>query len=307
MSSGATAGAVAGALASIATGSAAAAAWLVARHITSPGPIEERYLTPWELELPQEEVSFRTADGITLRGWWLENPAARRTIVALSGHNGARHHALGVGAALWRRGSNLLLFDNRGRGASEGEMTSLGYYEQFDARAAVEYALSRSLRPLGLHGFSMGGAVALIAAARDERVGAVVADSPFASQRALIRYSIRLRTRLPAFPLANLTESFLPYDVGAVEPIREVADISPRATLLIHGTDDRITNPEDSRALYAAAGGPKELWMPDGVEHCGAYFTDREAYSRRVGEFFERHLDQLYPRPESPKSAGTVL
>jgi alpha-beta hydrolase superfamily lysophospholipase len=273
-----------------AAGAATLAAWAAARRITSPGPVEERYFTPWELQIPYEEVAFRTADGVTLRGWWMDNPDARRTVITLAGHNGARHHTLGIGSALWRRGANVLLFDNRGRGTSDRHITSLGYYETEDARAAVEYARARSSDPVGLLGFSMGGAVAVMVAARDERVGVVVADSPFAAQRELIRHSIRQKTPLPALPLSALIEQFLPYDVEAVAPLREVAGISPRACLFIHGTDDLTTNPEDSQALYAAAGEPKELWMPEGVGHCGAYFADRDAYAARVGSFFERHL-----------------
>jgi uncharacterized protein len=57
---------------------------------------------------------------------------------------------------------------------------------------AVGYALSKAPGlPLGLIGYSMGAAVAVLAAARDERVGAMVADSPFASERGLVRHLLR--------------------------------------------------------------------------------------------------------------------
>ena len=71
----------------------------------------------------------------------------------------------------------MLLFDHRGRGSSEGELISLGYYETLDTLAAIGYSLSRAPEvPLGLIGYSMGAAVAVMAAARDERVKAIVAD-----------------------------------------------------------------------------------------------------------------------------------
>jgi alpha-beta hydrolase superfamily lysophospholipase len=263
---------------------------VAARRVVRPGPTEERFLTPWEFGIPYEEVSFRTRDGLRLRGWWLGRPDARRTVITLAGYKGAKHHTLGIAAALWRGGADVLLFDNRGRGDSEGEITTLGYLEQLDALAAIEYARTRSDAPLGLVGYSMGAAVAIMVAAGDERVGAVVADSPFASQRELLRAHLRRRIGLFSLPFALAAERFLPYDVREVEPIREVERISPRACLFIHGGRDTVTDPEDSRTLYARAGDPKELWIVEEADHCGSYFADRAAYAERVAGFLERHL-----------------
>jgi fermentation-respiration switch protein FrsA (DUF1100 family) len=267
------------------------AAWVTTRRITVPGPRERKFVTPWELGVPYEDVSFHTKDGLLLRGWWLPAPEAKRTVIALHGHRGARYHCVGIGAALWRRGANVLLFDHRGRGSSEGKFMSLGHYETVDALAAIGYTHSRAAEvPLGLIGYSMGAAVALMSAAREERVGAVVADSPFASERELVRSLLRKQISPLHGPIAVLTERLLPYDPGEIEPLKEVAKISPRATLFIHGMLDKTCDPEDSVRLYEAAGEPKELWLLEGAGHCDAYFADREAYCERVADFFEEHL-----------------
>lgn len=272
------------------------AAFVTARRITRPGPREEKFVTPWETGVPEfEEVAFRTSDGLLLRGWWLPRPGAARTVVALHGHRGARHHCVGVGSALWRRGANVLLFDHRGRGSSEGGAISLGSFEQRDARVAVDFACERAPGvPLGLLGYSMGAAVAILAAARDPRVGAVVADSPFASERGLVRSLLKRQLGPPGFllapPVAALAEAFLPYDPGEVEPLREVGKLAPRACMFIHGLADETCDPRDSVRLHAAAGEPKELWLVEDAGHCDAYFLDRAAYCRRVADFFEEHL-----------------
>jgi fermentation-respiration switch protein FrsA (DUF1100 family) len=271
--------------------SAALASWVTARRITAPGPREKRFVTPWELGIPYEEVAFGTEDGLLLRGWWLPASKADRTVIALHGHRGARHHCVGIGAALWRRGANVLLFDHRGRGSSEGELMSLGYFETLDALAAVGYALSRAPEvPLGLIGFSMGAAVAVMAAARDERIGAIVADSPFASERALVRSLLRKQLGPVHLPITALTEQLLPYNPREVEPLREVAKIAPRACLFVHGLLDETCDPKDSVRLYEAARESKELWLLEEAGHCDAYFADREAYCERVDFFFEGHL-----------------
>src|SRR5919202_1668507 len=203
----------------------------------------------------------------------------------------ARYHCVGIGAALWRRGANVLLFDHRGRGSSEGGLMSLGYFETLDALAAVGYALSRAPEvPVGVIGYSMGASVALIAAARDERVGAVVADSPFASERGLLRALLSKQLGALHIPVAALTKRLLPYDPAEVDPLREAAKIAPRATLFIHGLLDKTCPPEDAVRLHDAAGGYKELWLLEGADHCGAYFADRVAYCERVATFLEEHL-----------------
>ena len=274
-----------------ATALTALGAWRLAQRLIAPKTLGLKFFTPWELGIPYEDVQFTTSDGLRLSGWWLEAPGATRTIVTLTGHYGGRSDTLGIGAALWRKGMNVLLFDFRGRGASDPHINTLGYCETIDALAAAAFARRKAPgSAIGLFGFSMGGAVAIMAAARDESIGAVVADSPFASQRQVLRRHFSKRTRLPAFPLLPLTALFLPYDMNAVEPIQEVARIAPRALMLIHGDRDAITDPRDSDALFAAAGHPKEMWALPGAGHCDAYFVDRTAYVERVAAFLERNL-----------------
>lgn len=274
-----------------AAGAALAGARLAARRFGTPEEKETRFLTPWELGLPYEDVAFWTEDGLRLGAWWLPNPEARRTVVILSGHNGARQDTLGIGGALYRAGSNVLLLDNRGRGSSEGDRVSLGGHERLDARAAVGYALGRAPEvPLALLGYSMGGAVALMTAADDRRVGAVVADSPFASQRELLLRHLRERIGPLAGPTLALASTFLDYRMSEVEPVRYVARISPRPLLLIHGEQDDVTDPNDSRRMFAAAGEPKELWTVPEAAHVESYYADREVYCRRVIGFLDRSL-----------------
>jgi uncharacterized protein len=103
------------------------AAWITARRIPAHGPRERKFVTPWELGIPHNEVSFRTEDDLLRRSWWLPAQQAKRTVIDLHGHRGAWHHCVGIGAALWRRGANVLLFDHRGRGSSEGNVVSLAH------------------------------------------------------------------------------------------------------------------------------------------------------------------------------------
>ena len=74
-------------------------------------------------------------------------------------------------------------------------------------------------------------------------------------------------------------------------PIEAMPHISPRAVFLINGADDWTgTNPDDARALYAAAGEPKELWIVPGAGHGGAFHVARQEYQERLLAFFDQHL-----------------
>ena len=252
--------------------------------------------SPYELDVAHEAVAFQAEGQVVLRGWWLPRPEAEQVVIGCTGHRGAKHELLGIGGGLWRAGYNVLLFDFRGRGESDRSACSLAYHELADLQAAVEYAHSRVPRArIGVVGYSMGAAVALLVAAQEQRIRAVVADSPFASIRAVVGHAFE-RRRLPARPMLRLAEHFnrwrYQYEWSAVQPVVAVRAIAPRPLLLIHGAEDRLIPLAHSEAIFASAGEPKELWVIPGVGHCGGYFADRSGYVARVARFFEQYLAQ---------------
>jgi fermentation-respiration switch protein FrsA (DUF1100 family) len=266
---------------------------LVARRINGtrrPGGMDDYVFSPWELEVPHEAVEFRADDGITLRGWWFPRPDTDRVIIGCPGHRRGKHDLLGIGSGLWRAGNNVLLFDFRGCWDSDPAPQSLAYKEIPDLRAAVRYAHGRVADArVGIVGYSMGAAVAILVAARDPSVSVVVADSSFATMREVIAQALR-RRRFPAHPLLSLTDLYnrwhYGYPFAAVRPIDAVPRISPRPILLIHGGRDNVTPVQHAYQLYAAAGEPKELWVVEDAAHCGAYFVNRSQYVKKVSEFF---------------------
>jgi alpha-beta hydrolase superfamily lysophospholipase len=277
---------------------ALALAYYVARRITAPTPptpFDTFTFTPFEFGVPYESVAFPTGGGATLRGWLLTRPESRRVVITCGGYRGRRADLLGISTALWRDGVNVLIFDYRGHGELAGTPVTLGYQELQDFLAAVDFVKARIPgAAIGALGYSMGASIAIMGAARRRDIAAVVADSPFARQRDAVSLRIRQVLRVPHGPLLTLIDLLLGrlsgYHFRDVEPLREVDLLAPRPLLLIHGGADTITDPHDSAALYAAASEPKELWVLPGIEHCGAYFADRTAYSGRVACFFHRAL-----------------
>ena len=248
--------------------------------------------TPFEVGVPAENVSFTASDGALLAGWWLERPGSQSVVICCHGHRGSKADMLGIGPGLWRAGHNVLLIDFRGNGDSGDGRQSLAHYEQADLAAAVNWALrSCPGARIAVMAFSMGAAAAILTAANDPRIEALVLDSPFATMSGVIAANYR-RYRLPGgllLPVADLVNRvFYGYAFGQVRPVDAMSSLSPRPVLLLHGTKDRLIPYEHAHQLVAAAGpGEVELVTFEGADHCGGYFIDRPGYIARVDRFLE--------------------
>lgn len=287
--------------------------YYVANELTRPArptPSDEYVFSPFETGADFEDIDFPSErDGRRVRGWWLPRTETNRVIVCCPGYRGNRWQLVGIGTGLWRAGFNVLLFDYPGHGMDLGRRVSLGYREVGDFLGALNYVEQRvSDARVGVLGYSMGGAVAVLGTARRSEVRAIVADSPFARHADVVAQAIQNTLRVPVGPLfASVADVFLPllagYRHADVTPIASVAQISPRPLLLIHGTQDETIPVEHAHQLFAEAQEPKELWLGNGAAHCGTYFLDRPTYVQRVTEFFERHLGASTEHTELPVSA----
>lgn len=252
--------------------------------------------SPFELNLPAEEVSFAPLRGDHLvSGWYVSHEQATTTILICPGYHGKRSDVLGMCAPLWNAGHNVLVFEYYGHGSIVGQPVTLGYREIDDFLGAVAYARLRAPHTrLGAIGYSMGAAVSIMGAARTTEIEALVADSAFATHRRAIEYVVHRTLHIPFILVDWLADLLLwwraGYHFNQVEPLRDIKKLAPRPLLIIHALKDTLVNPGDAQLLYAAAGDPKELWLVDDADHCGAYFANRLRYTEKIITFFERTL-----------------
>lgn len=250
----------------------------------------------WELPVP-ESLALRTRDGLRIASWLFTNPTACATVVILHGH-GANKHLLLPLAHILNPAYNVLLLDSRGHGESDGTRTTIGYEERIDVLAVVDELERRQLGPIGIWGTSMGAVTALLAAAEDERIVAILADSPYARLRHAVAETGKLRgypTALApalAYVACWSTARRLGYQMAAFDPIEIIDRIAPRPLLLIHGEHDEIIPLNDAYLLYAKANQPKDLWVIPELQHCRALEAAYEPFCNRVREFFGEHLSE---------------
>jgi hypothetical protein len=264
--------------------------------------------TPASLGMEFEHVSFPSADGaVQLAGWLVPpvqgQPLSGTWLVIVHGfgtHRGdPQAGALALSRELHALGMGVLAFDLRGCGESGGGAGSAGFHEQQDLLGALAYLRSRGAawRSIGVHGFSLGGVVALTAIAGEGLAGAVVSDSAFADLWEMIRAnSTGLKRATVPFHsgLGVLARWMYRIEIDAVSPVRAVA-ASGTPLLIIHGDQDQMVPVGHARRIHEAAvqsPGRKsaELWVAPESGHVQAFHTHRQQYVRRVADFFGRTL-----------------
>ena len=237
-----------------------------------------------------ENVSFETADGLRLRGWYVpsKNGAA---VIAFPGRKGTQDPA----RILARHGYGVLLFDRRGEGESEGDPNGWGWEGHRDVAAAVRYLQERpdvQRARIGGIGLSVGGEMMLESAARSPGLGAVVSEG--AGERSIHENLDMTQSNawltLPSS--AAVTTGVALFTGNAPPPSLKdlVGRIAPTPVLFIygeHGQDgERNLNP----TYYRSAREPKAIWEVPGSGHVGGINARPKEYERRVVGFFDRAL-----------------
>jgi pimeloyl-ACP methyl ester carboxylesterase len=218
-----------------------------------------------------QDVSFESG-GLKLRGWLFRGQGERRgTLVYLHGSADNRASGVSIADRFRKRGFDVLAYDSRAHGESDGEACTYGYYEKDDLRKALELL---PIRPVVVLGVSLGGAVALQAAADDPRITAVVAVATFSDLRIVAAERAPfIATRGDIDAAFELAERQARFKVEDVSPSRAAARIRA-PVFLIHGARDRETVPEHSQRIFAALKGEKRLLLVPGAGHNDALRAD---------------------------------
>jgi uncharacterized protein len=270
--------------------------WIGSERALRPGYPHYKWNLATFPDLRPETIRAIAADKITLSGRFFRGNRPSLIILA-SGYGDTQDQMLPIAEFLHRAGFGVVTWDSRGRVPSGGEYVTLGVLEQRDLISMVDYAMERQdidAKRIGVLGISMGGSVAILAAAKDERILAVVDDSGFSDAPRVIAASFEHFVHLPAFPFAPVTiliaDLRAGIDVNRVRPVDAIGEISPRPLLVIHETGDSVVPADNSLRNYAAARLPKELWLVPGNQHGNAHTVAKAEYETRVTRFFNDAL-----------------
>lgn len=275
-------------------------------------------ITPADLGMPFEAVDVPSGE-LTLPGWFIPARGGQPGpgVALVHGWESARDRTLPNALFLHAAGFHVLTIDVRGHGANPAEELPVSAGEfGLDALAAVRALLARpEVTEAGVLGHSMGSAGAVLAAAAEPRVAALVATSTPADPYRLTRQTFRL-ARLPipdpvAYPLAWLTTRVYlsPRGHRATEISASAAIARYRGpVLLIHGDLDDVVPVGHVDRLARAAGATRAAAGDAAVERLvlaggrHSWLYEFPAYRRAVAAFLARSLGG----PLSPEEAGEI-
>jgi pimeloyl-ACP methyl ester carboxylesterase len=251
-------------------------------------------ISPADVGLAYQDVSFGSRqDNVTLRGWYLPAEGGRAIIIVHGGFQPRLDDnvdTMNLAHDLVAEGYNVLLFDLRGRGESEGKGQALSNIER-DIGGAFDYLLGEGYPSEHIYiiGFCSGAASACIFASQND-VGALVLDGCFADVRNMVKNQAGLMG-IPRFLVDFFTPgvfviSHIFYDFELVNAQDVVADIS-YPTFFIHEENDELISREEMEYLFELSTNPaNQFWEVPDAEHSQSYKTHPEEYIEKVGDFF---------------------
>lgn len=241
---------------------------------------------------PHEDVSFRTADGLRLRGWYVpsKNGAA---VISFPGRKGSQKPARLLAA----HGYGVLLFDRRGEGQSDGDPNAWGWEGYRDVDAAVAFLRRRpdvEAARIGGIGLSVGGEMMLEAAARSRGLKAVVSEGAGErSVREFLDMTIGGADKWLGLPgYAALSTGISLFSNHSPPPSLKdlVGRIAPTPVFFIYGEHGQEGERNLNPTYFATAHPPKRVWEVPDSGHVGGIDAHPKEYERRVIGFFDRAL-----------------
>lgn len=250
---------------------------------------------PIDFGLRFKPLIVRGVRSVILRGYFIHalTVKARATIIVLHGIGSAKEVYFGFARWLAEQGFNVVVYDQRAHGRSGGKYCTFGFYEKRDVSKVIDKVLSKySKLPIGIHGTSLGGAVALQALAIEKRLAFGIIESTFNTlenvleeyANDMLKFRSRWLVRRILSRAADIAQ-FRPFDIKPVESCRHIE----QPILMVHGdVDEKIPiafNLDNFNALKTT---DKEFFIVENAGHENVSEVGGAIYQQKLLDFLNR-------------------
>ena len=241
-----------------------------------------------------ENVEIETDDGIKLRGYFYD-AGSKKTVILVHGYQSDAYRDNSKhGYTFFQKGFNVLLYDNRSFGTSDGEYTTFGIKESDDVGVWVKFINKRI--PDGkivLHGTSLGGATVCMASCKDmENVVAIVEDCAFETIQWEFEMTCKAVIGFAPKGLIKSSEKVAKKNLGidytTISPIGSV-EHAKYPMFFVHGKVDLFIPYKSAEDLYAVCPTEKELMLVENCGHAGSQLAGDDYYNP-IFKFLEKYL-----------------
>ena len=259
--------------------------------VISQGFFPEEYID----SLPFEELLIKSPYGYILHGRLYPNDS-KKYVIIVHGITMNIYGALKYLPFFYKKGFNVVVFDQRYHGLTAGPNTTYGYFEKWDLHNITDYLFTTygSDISVGLHGESMGGGISVLNMGIDKRVDFGVIDCAFSDLPELFSMMLADELHIHSKKLLSFINLFIRqssgFSIDEVSPIKEIPSIE-KPMLFIHGEKDTYIPVKMAKIMYAFKLHNKYLYLAKDGEHATSMASDPDRYDVELTKF----LNVVYP------------
>ena len=251
--------------------------------VNNPKPINKTLPT-------QHFETVKLESDIEIECWSIKANNAKGTVILFHGYGGEKSSLLDKSNIFLKLGYNTLLVDFMGSGGSQGNQTTIGFYESKQVKETYDYLNEKGEKNIYLFGTSMG-AVAILKAIDQYKLKpkGMIIECPFGSMYKTV--CARFKTmNAPTFPMAGLLVFWGGIQNGfwafGHNPI-QYAKSTSCPTLLMYGEKDEKVSRQEIDEIFKNLNGKKQLELYPNAGHENYLIKYNEQWIENVEQFLQ--------------------
>lgn len=259
--------------------------------INNPRPINKKVPS-------QKYETIKIKSNKEIAAWNIKNDSSKGTVILFHGFSGEKSSMIDKSDEFIKLGYRTLLIDFMGSGGSEGNQTTLGFFEAKQVKSCFDYIKNQGEDKIFLFGTSMGS-VAIMKAINDYKISpdGIIIECPFGSMYSTVCSRFK-NMNLPAFPMAGLLVFWGGIQNGfwafKHNPARYSKNIIC-STLLMYGEKDKNVTRKEIDEIFENLNGEKRLVLYPLAGHENYLLKYEEKWINDVKTFLcqQNELKQL--------------